>query len=63
MLEMLLMQYEDTFGEPFPLKKYEGHREIELINLLFHCCNYGIPCSEVNEKELPNMFPDAPHRA
>ena len=62
MLELLIMQYEDVFGVPFPLSRYAGAAEIEIINLIFHCCSTCTPCEEVNEKELPNLFPEAPHR-
>ncbi len=37
MLEMLLMQYEDIFGEAFPLAEFEDRSEIEVINILYEC--------------------------
>ena len=37
MLEMLLMQYADQFGCPFPLKSFEGKSEIEVINVIYDC--------------------------
>ena len=62
MLEVLLMQYEDQFGVAFPLKNYVGYREIDLINIIYYCVQNNILCEEVNEKELQNRFPDAPHK-
>ena len=34
MLEMLLMQYEDQFGEAFPLAHFQENSEREVINKL-----------------------------
>lgn len=59
MLEILLRQYEDMFGEPFPLLKVKGMREIDVINIIYECVysnttyTDGMPVPE-------NRFPDAP---
>ena len=37
MLEVLLMQYREIFGEDFPLLQFEGKQEIEVINILYDC--------------------------
>ena len=37
MLEVLLFQYNDMFGEAFPLAEFEGRREIDVINILYDC--------------------------
>lgn len=37
MLELLLMQYNDIFGEAFPLAEFDNKSEIELINILYEC--------------------------
>lgn len=59
MLEVLLRQYEQDFGEPFPLADFEGHTEIEVINIVYECCFTGQPYYQgMTVKE--NRFPDAP---
>ncbi|MCH3955047.1 MAG: hypothetical protein LKK51_00285 [Eubacterium sp.] len=59
MLEMLLRQYEETFGEPFPLLKVKGYREIDVINIVYECINTNSPY--YNGMPIPeNKFPDAP---
>ena len=37
MLEVLLFQYNDMFGEPFPLKLFAGKPEIDVIDILYDC--------------------------
>ncbi len=37
MLELLLFQYRDTFGEDFPLTLVAGRPEYEVINILYDC--------------------------
>ena len=37
MLELLLFQYKDTFGEDFPLALFVGKPEYEVINILYDC--------------------------
>lgn len=37
MLEVLLKEYEQSFGEPFPLEELEGMREYEVLNILYDC--------------------------
>ena len=34
---MLLFQYNDMFGEPFPLKLFAGKPEIDVIDILYDC--------------------------
>ena len=43
MLEMLLMQYEDQFGEAFPLADFQEKSEIEVINILYDCVQNNTP--------------------
>jgi len=58
MLELLLMQYQDQFGEAFPLADFEGHTEIELINIIYECTLRNHPYEPGMTAE--NRFPDAP---
>ena len=37
MLEVLLFQYKDMFGEDFPLADFKDKREIDVINILYDC--------------------------
>ena len=37
MLELLLFQYKDMFGEDFPLELFAGEPEIDVINTLYEC--------------------------
>lgn len=61
MLEVLLMQYEDIFGEAFPLADFAGVAEIEVINMIYECVN-------TNTRYTPGMtvdsnrFPEAPKK-
>lgn len=43
MLEVLLMQYEDIFGEEFPLEDFIDKSEISLINILYECVQTNTP--------------------
>ena len=43
MLELLLIQYRETFGEAFPLLQFDGEPEIEVINVLYDCLSKGLP--------------------
>lgn len=58
MLEMLLREYENAFGKPFPLPDFEGHPEIDVINLVYACLEEGHPY--VPGMKVKNQFPDAP---
>lgn len=60
MLEMLLTQYEEMFGEPFPLREMAGKPEIDVINILYDCVQKRERFTEFHA--VPNRFPDAPHR-
>ena len=37
MLEVLLFQYKDMFGEDFPLVDFKDAREIDVINIVYDC--------------------------
>ena len=37
MLEVLLFQYKDMFGEDFPLAEFKDAREIDVINIIYDC--------------------------
>ena len=37
MLELLLQQYKEMFGEDFPLADFAGKPEIEVINIIYDC--------------------------
>ncbi len=43
MLEVLLMQYREIFGEDFPLLQFDGEQEIEVINILYDCVSKSLP--------------------
>jgi hypothetical protein len=58
MLELLLVQYEEMFGEPFPLKKVAGRREIDVINILLDCVRTRSPYDPV--KRVPDIVTGAP---
>ncbi len=59
MLEVLLRQYEESFGEPFPLLKFEGEAEIDVINIVYECLYSGKPYED-GMKVPENRFPTAP---
>ena len=58
MLEMLLMQYKDMFGEDFPLAQFAGHQEFEVINILYDCVSNNQPYSPERKPEFKIL--DAP---
>ncbi|MBQ2311969.1 MAG: hypothetical protein II185_05420 [Firmicutes bacterium] len=41
MLEVLLFQYKDMFGEDFPLAEFKDAREIDVINIVYDCVLRG----------------------
>ena len=43
MLELLLLQFEQQFGYPFPLRECEDWAEIEVINLVYDCLQKNDP--------------------
>ena len=60
MLELLLLQYKELFGEPFPLLDFEGAQEFEVINILYDCVSKNLPYSpgrtiESRITEAPGM--------
>jgi hypothetical protein len=59
MLELLLRQYEETFGKPFPLLKVKGMREIDVINIVYECLYSNTEYYD-NMPIPENRFPDAP---
>ena len=58
MLEMLLMQYKDMFGDAFPLKQFTDSREIDVINILYDCVLTNTPYKP--GKEVQARITDAP---
>ena len=42
MLEVLLFQYKDMFGEDFPLEEFSDRREIDVINILYDCVSNNV---------------------
>ena len=58
MLEMLLMQYKDMFGEDFPLAQFAGHQEFEVINILYDCVSNNLRYDPERKTEL--RITDAP---
>ena len=42
MLEVLLFQYKDMFGEDFPLEELAGKREIDVINIVYDCVSNNL---------------------
>lgn len=61
MLELLLMQYKDIFGEDFPLAQLEGRPEYEVINILYDCVSNNLPYDPDRKTEL--RITDAPGMA
>ena len=43
MLELLILQYKEIFGEDFPLTEFDGRQEIEVINILYDCVLNSLP--------------------
>ena len=58
MLELLLMQFEQQFGYPFPLLEVEDWAEIEVINLVYDCLQQNDP--NLRKRPTVNRFPTAP---
>ena len=58
MLELLLVQFEQQFGYPFPLRECEDWAEIEVINLVFDCLQKNDPT--IRTRPTVNKFPTAP---
>jgi len=55
MLEVLLFQYKDMFGEDFPLAEFKDRREIDVINILYDCVSNNLrydPGRRVEKKIL-----------
>ncbi len=42
MLEVLLWQYRELFDEDFPLARFDGEPEIEVINILYDCISKNL---------------------
>ena len=60
MLKLLVLQYKELFGEPFPLLDFEGAQEFEVINILYDCVSKNLPYSpgrkiEYRITEAPGM--------
>ena len=60
MLELLLRQYADQFGEEFPLADFAGMSEIDLINLLYECTLQNRPYRSENPVQVSHRICDAP---
>ena len=58
MLEVLLMQYQEIFGENFPLLQFEGKQEIEVINILYDCVSKCHPYDP--ERKIDRRIIEAP---
>jgi len=58
MLELLLWQYRELFGEEFPLAKFAGEPEIEVINILYDCVSKNLPYSP--ERRIERRITQAP---
>jgi len=55
MLEVLLFQYKDMFGEDFPLIELKDKREIDVINIIYDCVSNNLrydPDRKVEKKIL-----------
>ena len=59
MLELLLFQYNDMFGEPFPLRLFAGKPEIDVINILYDCVSNNKRYTEGMTTDV--RISDAPH--
>lgn len=51
MLELLLMQYRELFGEDFPLLDFAGAQEIDVINILYDCVSKNLRYSPDRKTE------------
>jgi len=60
MLEVLLFQYKDMFGEDFPLAEFEDRREIDVINILYDCVSNNLRYD--SSRPVKDLITDAPHR-
>ncbi len=58
MLELLLRQYRELFGEDFPLAKFAGEQEIKVINILYDCMSNNLPYSP--DREIKYKILEAP---
>lgn len=58
MLELLLLQYRELFGEDFPLLKFAGEQEIEVINILYDCVLNNLPYDP--ERRIVRRITEAP---
>ena len=58
MLEVLLFQYKDMFGEDFPLDDFAGKPEIDVINIIYDCVSNNLTYDPDRKGEYKAM--DAP---
>ena len=58
MLELLLIQYRELFGEDFPLARFDGEQEIEVINILYDCVSKNLPYSP--DRKIERRITEAP---
>ena len=58
MLELLLWQYRELFGEDFPLAKFAGEQEIEVINILYDCVATCLPYDP--DRKIEHRITEAP---
>lgn len=58
MLELLLLQYREIFGEDFPLLEFEGKREIDVINILYDCVLKNLRYSP--DRKIERRITEAP---
>ena len=58
MLELLLVQYREIFGEDFPLLEFEGKQEIDVINILYDCVSKNLRYSP--ERKIERRILEAP---
>ncbi|MBQ3405322.1 MAG: hypothetical protein IJG63_07920 [Oscillospiraceae bacterium] len=58
MLELLLFQYKENFGEDFPLAEFEGRQEYEVINILYDCIMNNVRYDP--NRKVENRIMDAP---
>ena len=58
MLEVLLFQYKDMFGEDFPLAEFTDRREIDVINILYDCVSNNVKYDPL--RPVREVITDAP---
>ena len=58
MLEVLLLQYKDIFGEDFPLAEVSNMREIDVINILYDCVSNNVEYDPL--RPVRDIITDAP---